>query len=186
MIRKLIIVLIALALTTQVVHANQSKLQVRGYYGTTNVYSGNKNKVNVQLSSRAYYAIKNTGIENIEIKLSNSKHRKNLIIDTNAIAIQLTGKNLVFSLSDNLLKHRGVHHLTITTSNQTFDGSFNYIPTFEIINDTNGGLEVEMLPDILVESFDPEDSDGLVIEDVSEEQPVQAVSSGDGLEISFD
>jgi len=186
MIRKLIIVLIALALTTQAVHANQSKLQIRGTYGTTNVYSGSKNKVNIQLSTRAYYAIKNTGIENIEIELSNSKHRKNLILDTNTIDIQLKGKNLVFSLPNNLLKHGGLHHLTVITHNQEFDGSFNYIPTFEITNNTNGGLEVEILPDTLVESFDSENSDDLVIEGISEEEPVQAVSSGDGLEMSFD
>jgi hypothetical protein len=189
MIRKLIVVLIlicCLTLTIRAAYANQGRLQIRGHYGTHSIYSGNKNKVNVQLSTRAYYAIKNQGIENIKLKLNNSKRTKNLRVSTLATNAHLIGRNLVFSLPNNLLKHKGTHYLTITTSNQSFDGSFNYIPTFEIVNNTNGGLEVEIAPDTLVEDFDSENSEGLVIEGISEEEPIQNISSGNGLEISFE
>lgn len=192
MAERIILILLALTLTTDPAYA--SNLQVRGFYGTNSIYSGSKNKVHVQLSTRAYYAIKNEGIENVDIRLKNHKYTKNIKINTRTTNAYLKGRTLIFSLPNNSLKYGGVHSLSITASNQSFDSSFNYVPKVEVVNNTSG---------LDISSFSPEETgsnaptenitsneteDGLIVESITEE-PVQIISNDDsndsGLEISF-
>lgn len=183
MSKKITLLLLALLITVHAAYANTNDIQIRGYYGTKSIYSGNKNKVHIRLSNRAYNSIKNEGIENIKLKLNNYKHTKNLRIRTSDANAYLKGRSIILSIPDGLMKRKGVHYLSIITSNQTFDNSFNYIPSVEIVTNSTG-IEVNAAP--IIETVDSNSSeDGLIVEDISEETTQVIDPSENGLEISF-
>ena len=174
--------LVVFLLIQQPAYAASNRIQIRGCNNTRSVYSGNRNKVQIQLSNRAYNGIKSAGIKNIELKLNHSKNTESIKIDLLSTNAYLRKRTLVFLLPNDLLKHKGLYNLSIITSNQVFNGSFNYVPNFEITNNVPG-LEISVLPQ---EQPLPanEIGEGLVIESITEE-PAQNISSENGLEISF-